>query len=76
MKNLTESTLIPISFIGAIVIATLWVGNVNSKAEAALAQSAICTQNIERTQVVANDYMVSIEKRLSRIEALLEKGAK
>jgi hypothetical protein len=73
MKQLKLDTFIPISFIGTIIIATLWIGNINSKADAALNESVLCTQNIQRTQNEATKYMFSIEKRLTRIEALLEK---
>lgn len=74
MTKITQNSFIPISFIVVIILATLWIGNVNSKADTALAQSVSCTQNIERTQKVATDYMFTIEKRLTRIEALLEKA--
>lgn len=58
--SISEKTLIPVSLMLVVIVASLWISSVAHKAEAGLSMAGECAQDFKR-----------IDERLSRIEGKL-----
>lgn len=67
MKTLSETTLIPISFLLVLLIGSVWVSDVKSSTDNNKQDIA----RLEKEQKDINNILRSIDQRLSRIEGHL-----
>jgi hypothetical protein len=69
-KNISETTLVPISFVAIIITLTAWIVTIKAAADSLKEKTEI----IQKTQDVYFQEIKIIDERLSRIEGMLKKN--
>ncbi len=73
MQKISESTLLPISLLGAIVAVAYWLTGVENRAEAGYSKSEKLEMQFRNAETLREQRDREIIERLSRIETMLDK---